>query len=82
MTHAQQVETVTPAEYENLLQLLVGLEELATDDMELYDTGRHRALYDYLTQRMGLSVEAGRGPVWRRARDLVAKYEAETPVKA
>jgi len=76
-----RVETITPAEYEHLRQLLAGLEEPALDDMELYDTGGHRALYDYLTRRMGLSVEPGRGPVWRRARDLVAKYETETPVK-
>lgn len=76
-----RVETITPAEYEDLRRLLTGPEEPAIDDMELHDTGGHRALYDYLTRRMGLSVEPGRGPVWRRAKDLVAKYEAEKPVK-
>ncbi len=72
-----QVETITPQEYDDLVRLLDGLAEPAGDDMDLYETGGHRALYEYLTRQMGLSVPAGRGPAWHRAQDLVKKYEAE-----
>lgn len=76
-----QVETITSREYKNLCQLLAGLEEPTPDDTDLYDTGGHRALYDYLTQQMGLSVQTGRGPAWHRARNLIKKYEAENLIE-
>jgi hypothetical protein len=71
------VETITPQEYDDLIRLLDGLLEPAGDDMDLYETGGHRALYEYLTRQMGLSVPAGRGPAWHRAQNLVKKHEAE-----
>ncbi|OQY27048.1 MAG: hypothetical protein B6243_13445 [Anaerolineaceae bacterium 4572_5.2] len=40
-------------------------------------TGGHRALYDYLSKGLGLSVREGRGPAWHRANDLVKHYESE-----
>jgi hypothetical protein len=72
-----KVESITLAEYENLRQLLAGLDEPTLDDTDLYDSGGHQALYDYLTRGMGLPVQRGRGPAWRRARDLLKTYEAE-----
>ena len=68
------VEAITPAEYERLSQLMTGLEQPAPDDTDLFDTGGHRALYDYLTKAMGLPVQKGRGPAWHRAHDLLNAY--------
>lgn len=68
------VEEITAAEYKDLVRLLSGLEQPAKTDMDLYDFGGHRDLYNYLTKRMGLFVPPGRGPAWYRARDLVEKY--------
>lgn len=70
-----QVEEITEAEYLGLIGLMDGLEQPDKNDMELYDTGGHRDLYNYLTRQMGLSVEAGRGPVWYRAQALIEKYQ-------
>jgi hypothetical protein len=72
-----QVETITPDEYDQLRHLMVDLEVPDPDDFDLYETGGHRALYNYLTQGLGLSVQAGRGPVWQRANDLRRRYEAD-----
>lgn len=72
-----KVETITQAEYEHLRQLVEGLEQPSPDDLDLYETGGHRDLYNYLTQKMGLSVQRGRGPAWHRAQALLKKYEAE-----
>ncbi len=72
-----KVESITQAEYEHLRRLMNGLEQPDMDDLELYDTGGHRDLYNYLTKAMGLSVRNGRGPAWHRANDLLKKYEAE-----
>jgi len=71
------VESITPTEYERLRQLLAGLEQPAPDDTDLFDTGGHRVLYDYLTREMGLPVQKGRGPAWHRANDLLNAYAAK-----
>jgi hypothetical protein len=71
-----KVEEITPAEYARLRQLMNGLAEPAPDDEDLYETGGHRMLYDYLTQSMGLPVQRGRGPAWHRASALIKRYEA------
>ena len=73
-----QVEPITLDEYHRLRTLMNGLEEPEIDDLDLYDSGGHRALYTYLTIGLGLSVEPGRGPVWHRAVALVQNFEAET----
>ena len=75
-----QVEPITPQEYEHLLQLMDGLEQPDVDDNDLYDTGGHCELYDYLTRNMGLTVQAGRGPAWHRAAKLIEKYKAENEI--
>jgi hypothetical protein len=72
-----KVEPITKQEYEQLRQLMVGLEKPEAEDPDLHDAGGHRALYNYLTRRMGLSVQPGRGPVWYRANDLIKKYESD-----
>ena len=69
-----QVEQITLAEYDDLVHLMDGIEEPDPSDMELHDTGDHRALYDYLTKQMGLSVRPGRGPAWHRAKALIDNY--------
>lgn len=51
-----------------------GLEQPHKTDWELYETGRHRDLNNYLTKTMGLPVQAGRGPVWYRAQALIEKF--------
>lgn len=71
-----KVEEITPQELKNLLRLIEGLEQPSLDDMDLFDVGGHRALYNYLTSEMGLSVEAGRGPVWYRAKRLIEGYKS------
>ncbi len=76
----REVEEITPQEYADLVRLLDGLEQPAQTDMELYEFGGHRDLYNYLTRQMGLSVEAGRGPVWYRARALVENHLAPEKV--
>lgn len=70
-----KIEAITLEEYEQLCRLMDGLEQPDIDDFDLYDTGGHRALYDYLTRRMGLPVQAGRGPAWYRAKALIDNYE-------
>ncbi|HEY84319.1 MAG TPA: hypothetical protein G4N96_04290 [Chloroflexi bacterium] len=72
-----KVESITDAEYAQLHRLMDGLETPDIDDAALYDTGGHRALYDYLSKGLGLSVREGRGPAWHRANDLVKHYESE-----
>ena len=68
-------EEITATEYARLISLMAGLEQPDKNDMDLYDTGGHRALYNYLTRQMGLSVEAGRGPVWYRAQALIQAHQ-------
>lgn len=70
-----QVEEITETEYARLLKLLAGTEKADLDDMELNDFGNHRALYQYLTEGLGVYVEPGRGPVWHRAMQLVKHHE-------
>jgi hypothetical protein len=70
-----KVEDITATEYKNLIRLMTGLEQPDKNDMELYDSGGHRDLYSYLTQMMGLFVQAGRGPVWYRAQALIDRYQ-------
>lgn len=72
-----KVETITSEEYDHLCRLMSGLAEPSPDDMDLYEAGGHRALYDYLTKGVGLAVQPGRGPVWHRAKALIEQYEAE-----
>lgn len=72
-----QVETITTEEYQQLCQLMQGLEQPGIDDSDLYSTGGHRELYNYLTQEMGLAVQQGRGPAWHRAKALIEKYESK-----
>jgi hypothetical protein len=69
-----KVEEITETEYLGLIRLMDGLEQPDRHDMDLYDTGGHRDLYNYLTRQMGLAVEAGRGPVWYRAQSLIESY--------
>ncbi len=75
-----KVEEITAQEYIDLVRLLDGLEQPAKTDLELYDFGGHRDLYNYLTRKMGLSVQAGRGPVWYRAKALVENHLAQEKV--
>lgn len=70
-----RVETITAAEYQQLRRLMEGLEQPGIDDLDLYDTGGHRDLYNYLTKGIGLTVQRGRGPAWHRAKALIEKYE-------
>jgi hypothetical protein len=70
-----QVESITQAEYDALRRLMADLEEPAVDDLELYEIGGHRALYNYLTRVMGLPVQKGRGPAWHRANILIKTHE-------
>ncbi|HUF37561.1 MAG TPA: hypothetical protein VMN57_03475 [Anaerolineales bacterium] len=70
-----KAEETTEPEYGRLLELLEGTEEPDPDDLELHDFGAHRALYKYLSEGLGVYVEPGRGPVWRRARQLVEAHE-------
>ena len=72
-----KIEEITEREYQDLVRLMDGLEQPHKTDMELHDTGGHRDLYNYLTRTMGLSVQAGRGPVWYRAQALIEKYLQE-----
>ena len=66
-----QVEEITPQEYADLVAILAETSPADPDDLALYEAGQHRALYNYLTKKMGLSVIAGRGPVWERAKALI-----------
>jgi hypothetical protein len=68
------IELITDQEYQCLIELMTNLDQPAEDDEDLYETGRHRELYDYLTKTMGLSVQKGRGPAWYRAAALIKKY--------
>jgi hypothetical protein len=79
-----KIESISQEEYEQLLRLMVNLEEPDIDDLELYETGGHRVLYNYLTMQMGLSVQKGRGPTWYRAKALIKAYEVQnmTPTSA
>ena len=78
-----QVEEITETEYARLLTLLEGTEKADLDDMDLHDSGNHRALYQYLTEGLGVFVEPGRGPVWHRAMQLVKHHEqAKSNVQA
>ena len=71
-----KIEEVTAEEYHQLLALMADVDRAEIADMNLAEYGGHRALYEYLTQRMGLSVKAGRGPVWHRAKALAEQYQA------
>lgn len=71
-----KVEEITEKEYQDLLRLMDGLEQPEPDDMELHEVGGHRALYNYLTTQMGISVSKGRGPVWYRAKRLMECYNS------
>jgi hypothetical protein len=73
-----KVEEITAAEYQTLQALMTEAAEADLADMDLYAFGHHRDLYNYLRQKMGLFVEAGRGPVWHRAKVLLEKYETAT----
>jgi hypothetical protein len=70
-----KTEEITSEEYTQLLQLVDEADQAVLEDMELYEFGGHRNLYNFLTKKMGLSVKKGRGPVWHRAKVLVDKYE-------
>ncbi|MCB0174930.1 MAG: hypothetical protein KDJ97_30755 [Anaerolineae bacterium] len=70
-----KIEAITLEEYKQLRRLMAGLEQPDIDDVDLYETGGHHALYDYLTRGMGLTVQPGRGPAWHRAKVLIEKYE-------
>ncbi len=74
-----RVESIDPGEYGWLLVLFEVAQRADSDDMELAETGAHRAIYTFLMQRLGLDVEAGRGPVWHRAAKLLEVYRAAIP---
>jgi hypothetical protein len=71
-----KTEAITDEEYAQLRRLMSGLEAPDIDDEILYDAGGHRALYNYLSKHLGLSVPKGRGPVWHRANRLLENYES------
>jgi len=71
MARGYQVETLMRDEYEGLRDLYLVAEPASADDMELHDEGTHRAMYNFITRTLGLSVPAGRGPVYRRANKLL-----------
>lgn len=75
------MEDITPNEYRDLLQLMTDADPAPIDDMDLYEFGNHRDLYIYLTKTMALSVPAGRGPVWHRAKALIEQYELQKETK-
>ena len=62
---------LTPKEMAGLIEIFSMTNAADFDDMELHQEGSHRALYNYITKTLGLSVEAGRGPVWHRAKRLI-----------
>lgn len=66
-----EIETITEDEYLRLKALFNACNETDNDDMELHPEGSHRALYNYLNHGLGLFIEAGRGPVWYRAKALL-----------
>jgi hypothetical protein len=70
-----RAEEITEQEYRGLAQLMEQAEQPDAHDMELHEIGTHRALYDYISQQLGLFVEPGRGPVWHRAKRLMEAYE-------
>jgi hypothetical protein len=72
-----KIEDITEAEYKKLVALMDGIEQPERDDMNLYETGSHRALYEYLVKGLGLVVLPGRGPAWHRAKKLMAHYESQ-----
>jgi hypothetical protein len=77
-----KVEEITPTEYYDALhRLMYGTEQLDTEDMTLHETGSHRALYDYLRKGSGVSVEAGRGLAWHRAKRLMEAFEQRQPLQ-
>jgi hypothetical protein len=73
------IESIDAGEYGWLLVLFQVAQKADSDDMELAETGAHRALHSYLTKRLSLEVEAGRGPVWHRAAKLLEAYRAAIP---
>lgn len=64
-------ENLSLNELDGLAQIFAEAEEADIEDMELHEEGSHRALYNYITKTLGLYVEAGRGPVWHRAKRLI-----------
>lgn len=66
-------EELTATEYTQLRRLFDQATETDIDDMDLHAEGNHRALYNFLTRGLGLFVEAGRGPVWHRAKALLTQ---------
>ncbi|MEM7031533.1 MAG: hypothetical protein AAF629_18370 [Chloroflexota bacterium] len=81
MNDIDKIEYITPEEYHHLSYLLKNAVEAELDDYDLQEFGNHRDLYTYLTQTMGLSVQAGRGPVWHRAKALIEKHEQQEEAK-
>jgi hypothetical protein len=69
-----RTEEITENEYRQLSHLMKGTEPADPDDMDLHDFGNHRQLYDYLTEGLGVFVEAGRGPVWHRSQKLLEHH--------
>lgn len=72
-----KVEEITENEYLALARLMVGIEQPDIQDDVLHETGSHRAVYKYLTRKLGLDVEKGRGPAWHRAKRLMEAYKAK-----
>jgi len=66
---------ITPGERQRLGELLAAADYAHPDDPELFETGPHRALFNYLHQQMGIDVVAGRGPVYAKARELVGHFD-------
>jgi hypothetical protein len=69
-----KIEELTEAEYHNLTELMEGTAEADMDDLILHEFGNHRNLYNYLVKELGIEVEAGRGPVFQRARLLLENH--------
>ena len=66
---------LTYDQYQELKRLFEAVSPLSME-MDLHEMGGHRGLYNYLTTRLGISVQPGRGPVWDRAKRLVEAYNS------
>ena len=66
-----KIEPLGRADYATLKELFLKAEPADVQDMDLHETGSHRALFEMLTRKLGLDVEAGRGPVWHRSKRLL-----------
>ena len=72
-----KIEPLNRQDYTELKALFLQAEPADVEDMDLHETGSHRSLYEMLTRKLGLDVEAGRGPVWHRAKRLLNHHGSQ-----